>query len=77
MSSDDKMDIETTSSGVDDVPVKASLPWVEKYRPSTFQDLIAHEDILSILEKLIETKKLPHLLFHGPPGKLFTVELVY
>ena len=25
------------------------LPWVEKYRPSTLSDLVAHEDIVSIL----------------------------
>ena len=47
---------------------KANLPWVEKYRPSTLQDLIAHEDIIQILDQLIVTNKLPHLLFYGPPG---------
>lgn len=26
----------------------SDLPWVEKYRPSTLDDLIAHEDIISI-----------------------------
>ena len=25
------------------------LPWVEKYRPSTLSDLVAHEDIIAIL----------------------------
>ena len=45
-----------------------SLPWVEKYRPSSLDELIAHEEIINILNKLIESNKLPHLLFHGPPG---------
>lgn len=45
-----------------------ALPWVEKYRPSSLEELIAHEDIITILNKLIESNKLPHLLFHGPPG---------
>jgi hypothetical protein len=27
---------------------KQSLPWVEKYRPSSLDELIAHEDIISI-----------------------------
>ncbi len=53
---------------------QASLPWVEKYRPNSLQDLIAHEDIISILDKLIESNKLPHLLFYGPPG---TGQLIY
>lgn len=45
-----------------------SLPWVEKYRPNSLEELIAHEEIIQILNKLIESNKLPHLLFHGPPG---------
>ncbi|CAM9804885.1 unnamed protein product, partial [Choristocarpus tenellus] len=47
---------------------KQSLPWVEKYRPASLDDLVAHEDIVGILDKLIESNKLPHLLFYGPPG---------
>ena len=41
---------------------------MEKYRPKALEELIAHEEIISILNKLIESNKLPHLLFHGPPG---------
>lgn len=47
---------------------KSTLPWVEKYRPDNLQELIAHEDIIQILNQLIENNKLPHLLFYGPPG---------
>ncbi|CAM9725616.1 unnamed protein product [Scytosiphon promiscuus] len=47
---------------------RQTLPWVEKYRPSTLDELVAHEDIVSILQKLIDSNKLPHLLFYGPPG---------
>ncbi|BAM42199.1 replication factor C subunit [Theileria orientalis strain Shintoku] len=43
-------------------------PWVEKYRPETFQDIISHEDIMSTLMVFAEKGQLPHLLFHGPPG---------
>lgn len=45
-----------------------TLPWVEKYRPKSLDELIAHEEIIRILNKLIESNKLPHLLFYGPPG---------
>ena len=31
-------------------------------------DLISHEDIISTIGKLMETERLPHLLFYGPPG---------
>jgi replication factor C subunit 3/5 len=44
------------------------LPWVEKYRPKRLEDLVAHEDIISILTKLIDSDNLPHLLLYGPPG---------
>ncbi|XP_046907954.1 replication factor C subunit 5 [Hypomesus transpacificus] len=45
-----------------------NLPWVEKYRPQTLDDLISHKDILSTIQKFISEEKLPHLLFYGPPG---------
>eukprot|EP00823_Brevimastigomonas_motovehiculus_P007862 TRINITY_DN705_c0_g5_i1.p1 TRINITY_DN705_c0_g5~~TRINITY_DN705_c0_g5_i1.p1 ORF type:complete len:381 (+),score=69.28 TRINITY_DN705_c0_g5_i1:114-1256(+) len=48
--------------------VSSSLPWIEKYRPQTLSDLVAHEDITNTIVKLIDQNKLPHLLFYGPPG---------
>ena len=47
---------------------KDTMPWVEKYRPKSLNELIAHEEIVQILNKLIDSNKLPHLLFYGPPG---------
>ncbi|KAG1441348.1 hypothetical protein G6F56_011526 [Rhizopus delemar] len=44
------------------------LPWVEKYRPATLDDLVSHKDITSTIETFIDAKRLPHLLFYGPPG---------
>ena len=35
-----------------------SLPWVEKYRPNSLEELIAHEEIINILNKLIESNKV-------------------
>ena len=43
-------------------------PWVEKYRPTQLEQLVAHEDILSTLRRLLESGSMPHLLFYGPPG---------
>ncbi|KAK4318841.1 hypothetical protein Pmani_010163 [Petrolisthes manimaculis] len=54
--------------GVQDEKKMSNLPWVEKYRPETLQDLISHEDIISTIERFIEEDHLPHLLFYGPPG---------
>ncbi len=36
---------------MDELPDKNStLPWIEKYRPAMLEDLVAHEDIISIRE---------------------------
>jgi replication factor C subunit 3/5 len=41
---------------------------VEKYRPETLSEIISHKEIVATITKFINEKKLPHLLFHGPPG---------
>ncbi|XP_078523244.1 replication factor C subunit 5 [Lissotriton helveticus] len=58
------------SAGRDQEPAaqKRNLPWVEKYRPQTLNDLISHQDILSTIQRFISEDKLPHLMFYGPPG---------
>jgi len=44
------------------------LPWVEKYRPTMFKDIVSHDIIINCLRKLVKHNALPHLLFHGTPG---------
>merc|ERR1719311_222727 len=46
----------------------SQLPWVEKYRPSSLGELVAHEDIIRMIERMMTRKQLPHMLLHGPPG---------
>ena len=46
----------------------ASLPWVEKYRPSQLDQLISHHSIISTIQSLISKNRLPHLLLYGPAG---------
>ncbi|XP_050309169.1 replication factor C subunit 5 [Anthonomus grandis grandis] len=47
---------------------RTNLPWVEKYRPSTLDELVSHEDIIKTVSKFIREDQVPHLLFYGPPG---------
>merc|ERR1712096_489776 len=44
------------------------LPWVEKYRPSSLEEVVSQDNIVQTLERLVASEKLPHLLFYGPPG---------
>lgn len=53
---------------VSSVGGEAQLPWVEKYRPSSLEELVAHEDIVRMIERMMNKKQLPHMLLHGPPG---------
>ena len=45
-----------------------TMPWIEKYRPAALDDVVSHNDIVTVLRNFIKTKQIPHLLFHGPPG---------
>ena len=44
------------------------LPWVEKYRPRSVNDVTHQPEVVESLRKSMETKNLPHLIFYGPPG---------
>jgi replication factor C subunit 3/5 len=44
------------------------LPWVEKYRPQTFSNIISNEQNLIILQNMLLKGSLPHLLFYGTSG---------
>lgn len=46
----------------------SNLPWVEKYRPSSLDELISHTDIITTINKFMKEKRIPHLLLYGPPG---------
>ncbi|BFZ63339.1 Subunit of heteropentameric Replication factor C (RF-C) [Saitoella coloradoensis] len=45
-----------------------TLPWIEKYRPTTLEDVSGHQDIISTIERFIDAGKVPHMLLYGPPG---------
>jgi len=44
------------------------LPWIEKYRPKTLDDVVGQPEIIRRLKSYVEHKNVPHLLFSGPAG---------
>ena len=49
-------------------PEKAKLPFVEKYRPSSLDQIISQDDIIKTLKKFLNKNSLTHLLFYGTAG---------
>jgi len=44
------------------------LPWVEKYRPATLDDVIGNSDVIDRLRVVAKNGNMPNILLAGPPG---------
>ena len=51
-------------------------PWVEKYRPTVFEDIVLDETNKKILKNIIVKNYFPNLLFYGPPGTGKTTTII-
>lgn len=56
--------------------VHQTIPWVEKYRPSNFEDIVLDPVNKQILNNIIQTNYFPNLLFYGPPGTGKTTTII-
>ncbi|BAT78646.1 hypothetical protein VIGAN_02135400 [Vigna angularis var. angularis] len=74
MEIDSDSDDQTNSAGENDIlaadltALGKAIPWVEKYRPQSLDDVAAHRDIVDTIDRLTTENRLPHLLLYGPPG---------
>jgi DNA polymerase III delta prime subunit len=50
--------------------------WVEKYRPTEFDNIVLDPLNKKILKNIIETGYFPNLLFYGPPGTGKTTTII-
>ena len=53
-----------------------AMPWVEKYRPSCFDEIVLDPMNRTILSNILETNYFPNLLFYGPPGTGKTTTII-
>lgn len=56
--------------------VSQSVPWVEKYRPSDFSNIVLDPTNRAIFKNIINKDYFPNLLFYGPPGTGKTTTII-
>jgi replication factor C subunit 3/5 len=52
----------------DSSTAKNNIPWVEKYRPTHFDDIVLDPMNRSLFQQILDKNYFPNLLFYGPPG---------
>ena len=55
---------------------QSGIPFVEKYRPVKFDEIVLDPLNKKILKNIIETSYFPNLLFYGPPGTGKTTTII-
>lgn len=56
--------------------MEQTIPWVEKYRPTTFNNIVLDPINRTIFENILEKKYFPNVLFYGPPGTGKTTTII-
>ena len=51
-------------------------PWVEKYRPTQFDDIVLDPLNRKLLKNIVVQNNFPNLLFYGPPGTGKTTTII-
>lgn len=49
-------------------PTTYELPWVEKYRPTSLDDVVGNSDVIDRLRVVAKNGNMPNILLSGPPG---------
>ena len=53
-----------------------NIPWVEKYRPTQFDNIVLNEKNKKLFTNILDSKYFPNLLFYGPPGTGKTTTII-
>jgi len=54
----------------------ADIPWVEKYRPQNFEDIILDDTTRILLNNMIQRDQFPNILAYGFPGTGKTTTII-
>lgn len=52
------------------------IPWIEKYRPQCFEDIVLDETNKDFFESILKLNKFPNILLYGPPGTGKTTTII-
>ena len=45
-----------------------NVPWIEKYRPKEFHEIVLNTQNKTFIQNMIDNDDYPNMLFYGPPG---------
>ena len=54
----------------------ASIPWIEKYRPQNFEEIVLDKINRKLFDNILKKRYFPNLLFYGPPGTGKTTTII-
>lgn len=56
--------------------INTDIPWVEKYRPNNFDNIVLDSTNRKLLTNIIKKNTFPNLLLYGPPGTGKTTTII-
>lgn len=45
-----------------------TMLWIDKYQPRKLEDLLCHAELTQLLQRIVASGQLPHLIFYGGSG---------